>query len=199
MAIGCLLWDFGDTLYDELSLWRGSEEWMAVYASFGDPEGIGAAWSLGEVTDEEVFARISQQFGLTLDAVRAHLARVDLFQPFPFTIEFFRSAQMPQAIVTANPASFRRLARDLDLDTHVETIVISGEEGSVDKAVLSALAIERMAGAYAPSEALLIDNKRPNVDDWRAQGGAGYHYIDDATFRADVAGGIDGLAQLTSA
>lgn len=32
--IECLLWDFGNTLCDELSLWRGSPDWMAVYHSF---------------------------------------------------------------------------------------------------------------------------------------------------------------------
>ncbi len=63
MGVRCLLWDFGDTLCDELSLWRVSPEWMEVYRSFDD--GIGAASSLGDV-DTRGFAvplnstRISQ-------------------------------------------------------------------------------------------------------------------------------------------
>ena len=47
MRVQCLLWDFGDTLCDELSLWRASPEWMEIYRSFDD--GIGAAWSAGEL------------------------------------------------------------------------------------------------------------------------------------------------------
>ncbi len=43
-------------------------------------------------------------------------------------------------------------------------------------------------------EALLIDNKRSDIDGWVSMGGAGYRYIDDDTFARDVAGGIDDLA-----
>jgi hypothetical protein len=38
MAVQCLLWDCGDTLFDELSLWRVSPQWLDVYRSF-DEEG----------------------------------------------------------------------------------------------------------------------------------------------------------------
>jgi hypothetical protein len=44
--VRCLLWDFGNTLCDELSPWRVSPEWMEVYRSFDEADGIGAAWSL---------------------------------------------------------------------------------------------------------------------------------------------------------
>ena len=59
--VQCLLWDFGNTLCDELSLWRVSPEWMEVYRSFDDEDGIGAAWSLGDLDTHEVVAKLAQR------------------------------------------------------------------------------------------------------------------------------------------
>ena len=58
MHVRCLFWDFGDTLCDEMSLWRVSPEWMEVYRSFDDEDGIGAAWNLGELSTHEVVAKL---------------------------------------------------------------------------------------------------------------------------------------------
>ena len=44
-----------------------------------------------------------------------------------------------------------------------------------------------------PSRALLIDDKKSNLDAWAGRGGIGYLYTTDSTFRRDVAGGIDHL------
>ena len=71
MQVRCLLWDFGDTLVDELSLWRVSSEWMDVYRSFDDKDGIGAAWNLGELYTHEVAAKLADRMTLTEAAIRA--------------------------------------------------------------------------------------------------------------------------------
>ena len=194
--IECLLWDFGDTLCDELSLWRDSPLWMDVYRSFDEDDGIGAAWSLGELETHEVAAKLARRMPLSEAQILEHLSRTDLFQFFPFTYAFFRAHHLPQAVVTVNPASFRRMAERLAFDEVVDTIVVSGEERTIDKGVLCELALKRIAIACANEHALLIDNKQSNLDDWAARGGPGYLYTTDETFKRDVASGVDGLASV---
>ena len=191
--VQCLLWDFGDTLCDELSLWRVSPEWMEVYRSFDDEGGFGAAWSLGDLDIDEVVAKLAERMTLTEAEIRAHLSRTDLFEFFPFTYAFFRARHLPQAIVTVNPAGFRELARNLGFEEFADIIVVSGEEKTIDKGVLCEIAIERMPIVCANEQALLIDNKQSNLDAWAGRGGIGYLYTTDTVFRRDVAGGIDGL------
>ncbi len=193
MAIRCLLWDFGDTLCDELSLWRVSPEWMEVYRSFDDEDGIGAAWSLGDLDTREVALKLAERMTLTEAEIRAHLSRTDLFEFFPFTYAFFRARHLPQSVVTVNPASFREMAQDLAFDEVTDTVVISGEEKTIDKGELCEIAIHRMPIECANGHALLIDNKRSNLDAWAKRGGTGYLYTTDAAFERDVADGIDGL------
>jgi len=105
--IKCLLWDFGDTLCDELTLWKGSAEWMAMYHSFFDKDGLGAAWSLGRLDAEQVASRLTSQLGLTPSQILSHFIRAELFEFFPRTYEYFCGQHLPQAIVTVNPALFR--------------------------------------------------------------------------------------------
>jgi FMN phosphatase YigB (HAD superfamily) len=191
--VRCLLWDFGDTLCDELSLWRVSPEWMEIYRSFDDEDGIGAAWSLGDLDTHEVVAKLAERMTLPEAEIRAHLSRTDLFEFFPFTYAFFRARHLPQAIVTVNPAAFRELARKLGFEEFTDAIVVSGEEKTIDKGVLCEIAIERMRIACANEQALLIDNKQSNLDAWAGRGGIGYRYTTDSAFRQDVARGIDDL------
>ncbi len=193
MRIRCLLWDFGNTLCDELSLWRVSPEWMEVYRSFDDEDGIGAAWSLGALDTHEVVAKLAERMTLTEGEIHAHLSRTDLFEFFPFTYAFFRARHLPQSVVTVNPASFREMAQDLAFDEVTDTVVISGEEKTIDKGELCEIAIHRMPIECANGHALLIDNKRSNLDAWAKRGGIGYLYTTDAAFERDVADGIDGL------
>jgi len=144
VRIRCLLWDFGHTLCDELSLWRISPEWMEVYRTFDEEEGIGAAWSLGQIDTQEVVTRLAERMTLTETQISNHLSRVDLFEFFPFTYTFFKARHLPQAIVTVNPAEFRNMAQELKMDRVTDTIVVSGEENTVDKGVLCEIAIQRM-------------------------------------------------------
>ena len=195
MHVRCLLWDFGDTLCDELSLWRVSPEWMEVYRSFDDEDGIGAAWSLGDLDTHEVVAKLADRMTLTEAEIDTHLSRTDLFEFFPFTYAFFRARHLPQAVVTVNPAEFREMAQDLAFDDVADVIVVSGEEKTIDKGVLCEVAIRRMPIACANEQALLIDNKQSNLDAWAARGGIGYLYTTDSAFEQDVAGGIDNLVR----
>jgi hypothetical protein len=193
MRVQCLLWDFGDTLCDELSLWRTSPEWMEVYRSFDEQDGIGAAWSLGDLDTYEVASRLAERMRLSEAEIRAHLSRTDLFEFFPFTYGFFKARHLPQAIVTVNPAQFRAIAQDLGFEQVTDTIVVSAEEKTIDKGALCQIALQRMPIVCLNARALLIDNKQSNIDAWARRGGIGYRYTTDSAFRTDVASGIDGL------
>ena len=191
--VQCLLWDFGDTLCNELSLWRGSDEWMEVYRSFDAPDGLGNAWSLGDLDTREVAVKLAERMTLSEVEIVAHLSRSDVFEFFPFTYAFFKARHLPQAIVTVNPAQFRTLALDLGFDDVTDAIVISAEERTIDKSVLCEIALGRMPIDCTNDRALLIDNKQANIDAWVRRGGIGYWFTADDAFRRDVAGGIDGL------
>jgi phosphoglycolate phosphatase-like HAD superfamily hydrolase len=194
VSIRCLLWDFGDTLCDELSLWRVSPEWMEVYRSFDD--GLGAAWHLGELDTRGFVAELAKRMRLSEAEILAHLTRIDLFEFFPFTYAFFRARHLPQAIVTVNPVFFSEvIVPGFAFEDVTDAIVVSGEEKTIDKGELCRRALERMSCGSDPSRALLIDNKRSNLDAWVERGGAVYLYTTDDAFRRDVAGGIDGLAE----
>jgi len=192
MRVECLLWDFGGTLCDELSLWRASPEWMEVYRSFDD--GLGAAWSLGDLDTRGFVAELAKRMSLTDVEILAHLKRTDLFEFFPFTYAFFRDRHRPQAIVTVNPAFFSEvIVPGFAFDEVTDSIVVSGEEGTIDKGELCRRALQRMNFGCDPSNALLIDDKKSNLDAWAGRGGIGYLYTTDSAFRHDVAGGIDDL------
>jgi len=193
MRVQCLLWDFGDTLCDELSLWRTSPEWMEVYRSFDEKDGIGAAWSLGDLDTRAVAAKLAERMSLSEGEIHAHLSRSDLFEFFPFTYAFFRARHLPQAIVTVNPAQFRSMASELAFDQVTDTIVVSAEERTIDKGALCEIALHRMPIACPNARALLIDDKPSNIDAWVRRGGIGYRYTTDSAFRQDIADGIDGL------
>ncbi len=192
--VQCLLWDFGDTLCDELSLWRSSPEWMEVYRSFDD--GLGAAWSLGDLDTRGFVAELAKRMPLTEVEILAHLRRTDIFEFFPFTYAFFRAHHVPQAIVTVNPVLFSEvIVPGFAFEEVTNAIVVSGEERTIDKGELCRRALERMNLGCDPSQALLIDNKQSNLDAWAERGGIGYLYTTDSAFRRDVAGGLDGLIQ----
>ncbi len=193
MTIRCLLWDFGDTLCDERSLWRAGPEWMEVYRSFEEEDSLGMAWERGNLDTRAFAARLAERMSSSALEIEAHLSRTDVFEFFPFTYAFFRARHRPQAVVTVNPTAFRELARAFAFEEVTETVVISAEERILDKGALCEIALGRMSLDCAPAEALLIDNKRANVQAWEARGGVGYVYTTDADFERDAAGGVDGL------
>jgi hypothetical protein len=168
---------------------------MEVYRSFDEPDGIGAAWSRGDLDTRQVASKLAERMTLSADEIHAHLSRADLFEFFPFTYAFFRARHLPQAIVTVNPAQFRAMAKQLAFDEVTDAIVVSAEEKTIDKGALCEIALRRISIVCPNARALLIDNKQSNIDAWVRRGGIGYRFTTDSVFRQDVATGIDGLVR----
>ncbi len=98
--------------------------------------------------------------------------------------------------MTVNPDIFSKVIVPVcGFETDSDAIVTSWEEGTIDKVTLNKIAIGRMNLCCQNSEAILIDNKRSNIEDWIAVGGAGYLYTDDATFARDVSAGVEALSR----
>lgn len=194
--IECLLWDFGDTLCDERFIWSSGPEWMAVYETF-DADGLGASWNLGEIDTQTFAEAISGRLKLSPEDVVAHMTECcRAIRFFETTYAFFRARHRPQAIVTVNPDLFSEVIVPLaGFDRDCDAIVTSWEERSVDKRILNRLAIERMGLDCDNDAALLIDNKRINIDDWLGVGGAGYHHVGDEVFARDLATGLEAMAE----
>ena len=193
-AVRCLLWDFGDTLCDERFLHEVESNiagWSEVWAAFA-PRGLHAEWYVGERAIEEVARVGAREIDANPDSIVTHMRDACRhIRTFEQTLAFARSRPLPQAIVTINPDLFNPdIVPALELDRWFDPIVTSWEERTLDKAELCDLALARMEGEFDRSEALLIDNKQANVEDWRRRGGRGYVYRDDATFAADLASGV---------
>jgi hypothetical protein len=98
--------------------------------------------------------------------------------------------------VTVNPDLFSEVIVPLcGLDRVCDAIVTSWEERTDDKRILNRVAMERMGIDCHNNAALLIDNKRSNIDDWLTLGGAGYHHVGDDAFARDVARGLEAMAE----
>jgi len=194
--IECLLWDFGNTLCDERFIWKSGPEWMEVYETFDD-DGLGMQWCLGQINTQEFAQAITKRINLSPEAIIRHMTDCcNAIQFYEKTYEFFRSKHLPQAIVTVNPDIFTDVIVPVcDFQSDCDVIVTSWEEGTDDKRVLNRLAIERLGVHCDNSAALLVDNKRSNVDDWIGVGGSGYHYNNDSAFTADLAKGIEAMAE----
>lgn len=193
-TIHCLLWDFGDTLCDETFIWGSGPEWLEVYEKFD--EGFCAAWNLGEINTQQFAVRLSQQMGISSEAVVAHMVeRCRHIEFFPKTYAFFRKRELPQAIVTVNPDIFTAAIEPLyEFSDVCAAIVTSWEEQTVDKGALCAIALERMGVDCSPEQALLLDNKRENIEAWSGRGGATYLYTTDDQFARDLDRGVDSLS-----
>ena len=192
-SVRCLLWDFGDTLVDERFLSEESGELAGFAELWGALEvrGVHDAWYRGELSMDEVARLVGGELGSDPEAVVAHVRRACRnIRAFDRTFAFARSKPLPQAIVTVNPDLFDTdIVPALELERWFDPIVSSWKERTLDKAELCDVALARMSGGFERSQALLIDNKEINVEDWRRRGGRGYVYRDDATFAADLASG----------
>jgi hypothetical protein len=197
--IECLLWDFGDTLCDERFIWNSGPEWMEIYETFDD-DGLGAMWSLGEIGTKEFAAALSKRMGRSPESIIDHMtACSSAIHFYEATWEFFQSWHLSQAIVTVNPDLFSEIiAPFYRFDDHRDAIVTSWEEKTDDKRILNRIAIDRLGLDCRNEAALLIDNKRSNIDDWIGIGGVGYHHVGDEAFAVDVERGIDAMAERPS-
>jgi hypothetical protein len=187
-------------LCDERFIWASGPEWMVIYDTFDD-SGLGSRWCLDKISTAQFADAIAERVGLVPDAVVAHMtACCHHIRFFDATYRFFRSRQLPQAIVTVNPDLFSEVIVPIyGFDSDCNVIVTSWEERTEDKRILNRLAIDRLGIDCANHEALLIDNKRTNIDDWISIGGAGYHYLGDERFARNLAaGGLDGMAAITT-
>ena len=186
MTIKCLLWDFGDTLCDERFIWGAGPEWMALYETFDG--GIGDDWSTHKLDTPAFAAEVGNRLGMPADDVISFMReRCQHIRFFDFTYNFYLSQRLPQAIVTVNPDLFSEVIVPLHgFDQSADVIVTSWEEGTTDKEVLCRLALERLPIDCEPAEALLIDNKQHNLDDWAKAGGAGYLFTTDDEFRSGI-------------
>jgi FMN phosphatase YigB (HAD superfamily) len=196
--VGFLLWDFGDTLVDERWLWTcpdGHPEWAAHYRAVCGGE-FGSRWNCGTASLDDLADELVARLGMTKDAVLAHARRCC------GEIRFFEHAwaaacsrALPQALVTVNPDVFRDVVMaNYPITGTFDTVVISAEAGTENKADLCDLAAVELGCEYPP-HALLIDNIEANVDAWRARGGSAYWFRNDVTFATDLAAaGWNGLA-----
>lgn len=194
----CVLWDFGDTLADErwmLEPLDGVPEWPEVWARVAGGE-LADAWNLGQIDASTVIAAVAARLRAPVEQVADHVARCcsDL-RFFEAPLRIARNSKLPQALVTINPDAFSSLVvPSYDLAQLFEPIVTSWEERTLDKGELSARALELLGGEIHPSEALLIDNKSPNVEAWERRGGRGYVFRSEETFVADLRGPLAELA-----
>lgn len=194
MTVRCLLWDFGDTLCDERFIWSSGPEWQNAYDRFDD--GFADDWNTGRMDDLAFARELTQYISMTAEEIVAHMrdccGHIEFYE---FTYSFFRNKRLPQAIVTVNPSLWSEfISPRYALHEVADVIVTSWEEGTTHKGLLCNVALGRFAETFEPGESLLIDNKAANIDAWKAKGGLGYQFVDDAQFERDVASGLDALA-----
>jgi hypothetical protein len=190
IPIKCLLWDFGDTLCDERFIWGSGPEWMEVYRTFDD-DGLGAQWSLGDIDTWTFAEALATRMDRTPASIVAHMVDCcNAIRFFEQTYAFFRSRRLPQAIVTVNPDLFSDIIVPVcNFRQDCDVIITSWEERTDDKRILNRIA------DCDNNAAMLIDNKRSNIDNWVSVGGAGYHHRGDESFARDAAQGIDAMAE----
>jgi hypothetical protein len=194
-----VLWDFGDTLVDESWMRRCPPtvpQWRDVWIRHVTGA-VADAWHAGELDMPTLAEQLAAQLPMSVAEVRAHCdaccAQIDFFAE-PWRVA--RACALPQALVTLNPDLFSTaVVPAYRLDAVFDAIVTSWEERSLDKAHLCGVALERLGGRATPAEALLIDNKADNVAAWRARGGRGYVFVDEATFMNDLGGELAALAK----
>ena len=188
-----LLWDFGDTLADERWAWSapaGVRGWSAAYRRIGDSE-LGERWNLGDASTRDVAQHLATELGLEAGDIHQHLERTCAsIAFFPTSWRVACRHALPQAVVTVNPLVFRQvIVPTYELDQVFDVIVVSAEEHTTDKVRLCELALERLGKRASRHSSLLIDNISDNVERWRASGGLGYQFLDDATFAQDLTSG----------
>jgi FMN phosphatase YigB (HAD superfamily) len=197
MPLRCLLWDFGDTLADERWMLRpfaGVPAWPEVWSELAASP-LADEWNRGRVSTPEIVAELARRLGAeeerVLEHVRSCCAAIRFFET-PLAVA--RASRLPQAIVTVNPDAFSDwIVPAYGLARLFAPIVTSAELGSLDKGAMGLRALEQLEGDCSPGEALLVDNKRHNLEAWAAVGGRGYWFRGEDRFRADLLGELADL------
>lgn len=192
MAIDAILWDFGDTLCDErwmLSPLGGAPRWPEAYRSVLDAGGLADRWNMGRVGAAEVAEEFARSLDIPAPRILAHMRACCRNVAFyPAVMDLAAGLALPQAIVTVNPDLFSEVVVPAyGLEARFDTIVTSWQEGTVSKADLCEAALSRLPGALEPGRCLLIDNRLENLVEWRARGGLGLHFEDDASLGSRLA------------
>ncbi|MEO8811756.1 MAG: hypothetical protein ABI376_02440 [Caulobacteraceae bacterium] len=192
MTIRAVLWDFGDTLADERWMHaplEGSPDWPEAYRAL-HAKGLAEPWDLGEITTQDIAAALAAGLGLAPRVVLSHMqACCESVALYPRMMALVARCALPQAIVTINPDIFTKIVvPTYGLSGRFAAIVTSWQEKTLSKADLCDVAIRRLGVSLDPAECLLIDNKTDNVDEWRARGGAAYHFETEQRFFEEPVG-----------
>lgn len=187
------LFDFGDTLVREPFCTSPPPEipdWVERILHVYDTDPITERWMLGQATHAEIAQVIAAGTPLDRAAVvglmEAEFRDLDL-NPGTWECGQALGRAGRAAIVTVNPDVFTTVIEPhYRLDQDYPVRVTSWEEGTVDKSALCRIALERLGDAHGLERAILIDNRRDNVEAFRAIGGAGYLFSTDAAFVRDL-------------
>ena len=190
MSIKAILWDFGDTLADETWMQaplEGYADWAETWRRTMDGSKLADDWNLGRIDMVAVSQALGRDIGAASDTVLAHMLKACRNIIFCETVmAFAQECSLPQAIVTINPDIFSYVvAPHYQLNETFPVIVTSWEEISLSKAELCDAALLRLDGDFLRSEALLIDNKVKNTDEWTGAGGQSYLFTSEARFDED--------------
>jgi hypothetical protein len=165
-----------------LSPMADEPRWTKAYQTALATGDLIRRWDLGMATVREVANAASAGLGLKVELIEQHMRACS--RQIRFHRETMRLAELraaPQAMVTINPDLFSTVvvpAYDLHgIFTH---IVTSWQERTIDKAELCEIARLRLDPSLPRDECLLIDNRRDNIDAWRAMGGLGHQYRGEA-------------------
>lgn len=185
--IKTLLWDFGDTLADETWMQTplpGCDSWAKAYRDLVYHGPLGEQWSLGSIDTFDVAQSLAKNIALPVDTVLYHMeAASKNVRFFSDVFAYAMSTPLPQAIVTVNPDLFSAITvAHYDLKKFFPVIVTSWEENTLSKAEICDIALHRQGLKIGRSEALLIDNKQENIDEWVDLGGVGYLFVGEREF-----------------
>lgn len=185
-----ILWDFGNTLVDEdfmRSNPPGVSGWEVVWDS--SDEAL-QDWCRGDTSESEFAGLLADQLPMNREDVLKHMnARYRAIIFFDSALDFAKRLKTRQALVTVNPDIFRSvITPHYGLDAPFEFIVTSAEERTNDKVALCDIAMKKAAPSPEKAKTLLIDNTKPNVDGWIADGGLGYWFQGQEKFELDLNG-----------
>jgi FMN phosphatase YigB (HAD superfamily) len=194
--IDVVLFDFSGTLAEEPVLLPPHIDvpmaWREIWdARFSEP-GFADSWQRGEIAAADLVEDLSTRFGTEPDVLFGHIERCSRSINFhPGIMNAVRARKTRgdlQALVTINPDLFTIIADHYGLNDLFDAVVLSANEGTIDKVELCRTALERL-NRPAVARSLLIDNVPELVRAFRAVGGAGYVFVDDTTFLHDVRSG----------
>lgn len=190
MSIKTILWDFGDTLVDETWMQaslEGYPDWPEVWRKIMYGSSVADDWNLGRIDMVAASEVLGRDIGAPPGVVLTHMLKASRnITFFNSVMAFVRECSLPQAIVTINPDIFSYVvAPHYQLGETFAVVVTSWEEASLSKADLCDTALSRLGGNISRAEALLIDNKSENTDEWIAAGGRSYRFTNEARFNED--------------